>query len=325
MEDMNQKTKSSFITELKLTGYAEIGELKVERISEHVYHMDEATKVCPAGMLREEDDPASFNNPSSIYFVEEDNELLMIDCGNLPQTGSGRERDARLIMEAMTAGRSLTIALTHGHGDHVGLMMNPEVMKNIPVKAVYIGKEDLTDAKDLFIFGETACAPYRKVTHTLRHGDTFMIGRHTYTAIGVQAHTLGSILFFEPEQKLCFCGDAIGSGYVWLFWRKQRNPLEIMEESLTEAEKILEKCPDVRLLGGHRWQQFFLGNLNRPEEMDLNYLRDMRQVLAGIHTGASLSIPYDEKEGGITVFRRGCRAMIDTWPEYVDSFRKEQK
>lgn len=68
-----------FWTDLNEDGYVEVGKYKVEKIKENVYHMDEDIQALPGGA---NDEAGNMNNPSSIYFVEREDEVLMVDLGN---------------------------------------------------------------------------------------------------------------------------------------------------------------------------------------------------------------------------------------------------
>lgn len=70
---------TDFLNELKKEGYAEVGKYKVEEITNGVYHMDEGIKSLPGGAT---DENGNMNNPSSIYFVDEGDSVLVVDGGN---------------------------------------------------------------------------------------------------------------------------------------------------------------------------------------------------------------------------------------------------
>ena len=114
-----------FWTDLNEDGYVEVGKYKVEKIKENVYHMDEGIQALPGGA---NDEAGNMNNPSSIYFVEREDEVLMVDLGNPAGTGVN---DAKTIVKEMVGTKKLSILITHSHGDHTGLGLSKEVFDGI--------------------------------------------------------------------------------------------------------------------------------------------------------------------------------------------------
>ena len=64
---------NAFLTDLTDDGYAELGRYKVEKIKDNIYHWDEGTKKLPGGAT---DESGVTNNPSSMYFVLEEDGVL---------------------------------------------------------------------------------------------------------------------------------------------------------------------------------------------------------------------------------------------------------
>lgn len=312
---------NEFMRILEKDGYAETKCFKVEKLAEKIYHMDEGTSIHPAGCLMNPDDPSSMNNPSSIYFVKGEHELLVIDGGNIPEAGSDKEECARMILEAMAQDRTVSFALTHGHGDHIGLLMNREIVKNLKIGTIYIGKGDDCDEPEAFIFGKETCRPWHDRTIAVSDGDCFKAADCEFEVCGITGHTPGSIAFLCREKQIVFTGDAVGSGYVWLFWQNGNNPLAKMEHGIRSLLNKTEGMTDLRLLAGHRWQQFKQINPEHPDEMHRGYLVDMLEVLEGIRTGESVWYPYSQREGGIEILRKGRKAKIDTSPELMEEYR----
>lgn len=301
--------KAAFLETLQAEGRAEVGVWKVERIRDNVYHMDEDTVGNPGGSISPE---GVFNNPSSIYFIVEEGEVLIVDLGN-PTFGEG-ETDAKVIMEAMTAGKPVTILLTHSHGDHTGLGRSTAVFENIDVQKVLIGAPDLETAMD-------AIGQFEGKIETLEDGQTFTWAGTELTAYIVAAHTPGSLMVADYGRNLLITGDTFGSGAVWVFWPSpDGNPLQILRDGTSRARDILNNMTDVRILAGHRCQQFWQYNTWNTGEMTIQYFNDMGQVIGGLSDGTSLKEPYASYEGGIEISANGSRARVDTLPEIIDDY-----
>lgn len=224
--------KAAFLSALNANGYAEVGGYKVEKIKDNVYCMDEATKSLPGGA---KDADGNMNNPSSIYFVESDNDVLVVDLGN-PAAGE-KETDAKIIFEAMTGSKNVTIAITHGHGDHAGLGRSEAVFANVKVDAVYMGAEDIASVADAMKqFSD------KGRIHALNDGDSFTVGKDTYLADVVPAHTDESLMIQDKKHNTLFTGDTFGSGAIWLFWKTNNgNPIAALSAGVKKSTGVAER------------------------------------------------------------------------------------
>lgn len=301
--------KAAFLEDLSEDGYAEVGTYKVELIKEGVYHMDEGIQSNPGGDV---DENGVFHNPSSMYFVDEGEEVLMVDNGN-PAQGDA-EMDAKVIVEAMTAGKPLTILYTHSHGDHTGLALSGTVFENVDVVKAYIGEPDLETGKE-------AIAQFLDITETLADGDSFTVGGNEYTAYIVNAHTDGSLMVVDKAHEVLFTGDTFGSGFVWAFFEiKEGNPLANLSAGVAKARDILNGMESPSILAGHRWQQFWEANAQRPNEMSIQYFNDMAQVINGLMDGTTLQEDYSAWEGAVELSSNGAKAKVDTLPSIIEDY-----
>ena len=77
-----------------------------------------------------------------------------------------------------------------------------------------------------------------------------------------------------------FTGDTFGSGFIWaLFETNGGNPIAALNEGCALARTILNENPSLSILAGHRWQQFWEDNAQRPNEMSIQYFNDMAQSM----------------------------------------------
>lgn len=299
---------NDFLTDLQDDGYAELGAWKVEHIKDNIYHMDEETEALPGGAT---DEDGNMNNPSSIYFVVEEDELLVIDGGNPSTEGSQKEADAKTILESMAGDREVTIALTHGHGDHVGLL-STNITADINLKKIYVEEADATSSY---------FTPYTDITTYITDGDTFTIGGYTYEVVSLNAHTAGSCVYVQKDKEVVFTGDSIGSGFVWIFWQEGTNPLGTLSDGVSELQDIVKVMSSPTILAGHRWQQFWSENTSAPGEMTIQYLNDMAAVLTGLEDGTALKTEYTARgvEGDVEV-SSGGKAKIDTTEALIQEY-----
>ena len=202
-------TESEFWKALNEKGIVENDTYKVERIRDNVYHMDEETSTLPGGATKD----GVMNNPSSIYFVVDGDEVLMIDLGNPVTAGTPAAKDAKEVIDEFAKGKNLTIALTHSHPDHVGLGMTPELFADTTVQKIYVSeadeaaaKEQLPDVMDAKI----------EIINEGNADDAFTFADQTYSTYVVPAHTPGSIMIQDKthnslnhNRSRCMCNLAV--------------------------------------------------------------------------------------------------------------------
>lgn len=313
-EPLAASAEEEFLADLADDGTAELGDYRVEEMQDGIYHMDESTTALPGGAA---DSEGNMNNPASIYFVQKNNELLIVDAGNMPAKDSQKESDARTIVNALAGDGNVTIALTHNHGDHTGLIDNGNVLADIndQVSAVYIGEADY-DASS------AEATTYDGKITKLNDGDTFTFASTEFEAVAIPAHTPGSLVFVDRTDNVIFTGDSIGSGFIWCFWNADSNPLGALETGVKELQGIVQEMGSPRILAGHRWQQFWEENAQRPGEIGIQYLNDMNALLTGLQNGSTVKSDYASSpvEGGIELSANGGKAKIDTTQEIINAY-----
>ncbi|WP_455474139.1 hydroxyacylglutathione hydrolase [Bartonella sp. B30(2025)] len=123
-----------------------------------------------------------------------------------------------------------TIFLTHHHHDHVEAVAELKKTYN----AIVIGPE----------------AEKEKIYHldqTLKPDESFSFANHTLLALSTPGHTLGSLSYYFPQEKLLFAGDTLFSlGCGRLFEGTPKQMLNSLEK--------LRQLPDETLLYcGHEY------------------------------------------------------------------------
>lgn len=305
---------NDFLTDLEADGYAELGRYKVEKIKENIYHWDEGTKDLPGGAT---DSEGNMNNPSSMYFVLDENGVILIDLGN----GSSKEEDiqnANTIIKSMTGDKPLSIIITHSHGDHTGFGRQPNAFKDVNVEKVYISELDYATAL-------SAINQFNDKIVRVKDGESLTIYGASYDFNVVSAHTPGSLMITDKKHEALYTGDTFGSGFIWALWDMNNgNPLAALSDGVAKARTILNDNPKLSILAGHRWQQFWEDNAQRPNEMSIQYFNDMAQVLSGLLDGTTISEAYDAvtwAPDAIELSSNGAKAKIDTLPKYVEAYK----
>ena len=156
----------------------------------------------------------------SVYVVEGDDKALVIDAGSsMPHLDKA--------VAALT-GKPVMMALTHGHGDHIGgIGCFPEVW-------VHPADEGMLRRYE------------GKVNH-LEDGQVIDLGGRQIEVLYTPGHTSGSVTFFDKSKGYGFSGDAFGSTNLLLF----AGPFSTLVETCTRTAEYMQKNGITKLYPGH--------------------------------------------------------------------------
>jgi glyoxylase-like metal-dependent hydrolase (beta-lactamase superfamily II) len=145
----------------------------------------------------------------SVYVVEGNDKALVIDAGSyMPHLDKA--------VAALTD-KPVMMALTHGHGDHVGgIVCFPEVWVH-PDDAGMLRRYE------------------GKVNH-LEDGQVIDLGGRQIEVMHTPGHTSGSVTFFDKERGYGFSGDAFGSTNLLLFTNSFRTLLGTLDRTIAYME-----------------------------------------------------------------------------------------
>lgn len=245
-----------------MENYFEYAQYSCEKIAEHVWHIQDATHSNPAGLH----DDGSFNNPSSIYVIEDTTQVLVIDLGN-----PYHDDHLRCCVDRIANNRQIKVAITHHHFDHVGALAQ---FQDCPV---YVPVNDPIDHVQYPI--------------PVQGQDTIDLDHWHFEVLDVPGHTAGSIAFYEPTQGWFATGDAFGSSYVWLLFIP--DVIQVYRETLKQTLARLNGSSSLLFLCGHRYQQQIqpvkgIHPLSpKNPHMDIHYLEDMLTLTEKILTGTA--------------------------------------
>ena len=280
----------------------EVGPYTVSVIGKNVYHIQDYNHENPAGETFDADGKLShFNNCSDMYLVVGTQQALLIDLSNPVNWADNAAESLRALVAERVEDKPLTIAFTHNHGDHTGML------------PAFLEDKEVRFALPEVDFERLAGRFPEEQYGFIEEGDVFNLGGVLVEAIAVPGHTAGSLVYFVPGQNLLFTGDAIGSGHgVWIFNTDGFNEYVSAVPHLIEAlEERGVPAGKLKVYGGHYWQKDWL-KLPKGRELGMEYIRDMKALLDEMEAGTAATEPSNLGRPNLDTYFRHGEAIV-TW------------
>ena len=182
------------------------------------------------------EDQLGENSLTRFFLLAGENRALMIDAGmntkNAKEIGEGLLKEAGLFEQLISEEKPLMIAITHGHGDHMGGL---EAFSDVWMSETDYRQADVKKNYPLVAF------------HPIGEGDTIDLGGRVLEVFENPGHSPGSLSFLDVEQRFLITGDSIQSGHIFMF---SDEGMEIFGGSLL---RLLEKTKGRfdQILGSH--------------------------------------------------------------------------
>ena len=216
-----------------------------------------------------------YNETSSVYMylLEGEREALLIDTGNgtIPLEEICRE----------LTGLPVTVALTHGHADHIGGTGHFE--------SVWIARADeplyrlhsTDELRRIFAGAEYAPAKAAEELQFFEEGRVFDLGGRTVEVIATPGHSVGSVCFLDRERRQMFTGDTCCKAHV-LLQLDHAAPIEIFLDSIRKLLD-LQDYYDITWPGHHE----------KPVAKDVirQFLTAAEGLLSGMMEGREMEHP----------------------------------
>jgi glyoxylase-like metal-dependent hydrolase (beta-lactamase superfamily II) len=184
------------------------------------------------------------------YLVREDDGLTLVDT----TTGGGADD---LLSAAETAGGAIRrIALTHGHGDHVGSLDALKERLGSDVQVLMPDIDARIHAGEKVVDGKVPGSwPKLETTPDVRLAAGDRVG--SLEVVASPGHTPGHVAFFDTRDRTLIAGDAFTSfGKVVVpTWFYPRFPLAAMatwdKAKAVESARALRELEPTLLVDGH--------------------------------------------------------------------------
>ena len=293
----------------------EVGPYTVSTIEKNVWHIQDYNSANPAGeSFDAEGNKTHFNNCSDIYLLVGEKEALVIDLSNPVSWADNAAASLRAIVAERAAGKPVTIAFTHNHGDHTGML--PAFVDDPGFKFA-LSYQDFSSEPFISKF------PQDRSTF-IQEGYTFDLGGLELIAIAVPGHTDGSLAYYVKGHDLLFTGDAVGSGHgVWIFNTAGFENYVAAIPHLLQALDFLGADKDrLQIYGGHYWQKDWL-DLPKGRELGYDYLLEMQELCNRIETGTAQSEPSNLGHPVLDTYFRNGNAIVVWNAAQAEAFRKQ--
>lgn len=291
----------------------------VTEIAKNVYRIEDCTPDNPEGQQKDSSGKITGeNNCSDMYLVIGKDEAMLIDLSNKQKDMNEAMYSLRTIVSRRIGTRRLTIAITHNHGDHTGMLSafsdNPNVNFWVPeadfghrAPAGKFGKPDFPSDRTVF-FPDTA---------SLDLGNGYVIFEKHFAG-----HTNGSTAFFLKKLKMAFTGDTFGSGAgVWIF---DSEGFDQYSKSIDEMVKFLKdnRYEKIDIRSGHYWQK----DQRVLKSLDKQYIIDMQTLVHQINSGIAKCSPMPQKFGDLDmIFEYGTAQVTWSSKGCIEYFKEVKK
>jgi glyoxylase-like metal-dependent hydrolase (beta-lactamase superfamily II) len=182
-----------------------------------------------------------FQQNCTLLWCEATKRAVVVDPGgDLPQVN-------RAIAQAGVAVDK--IWLTHGHVDHVGGAADLKASLKAPIEGphsddLFLLQHVVESARSFGIRNVSNVTPDR----WLQDGDQVHIGELTFNVLHCPGHSPGSVVFFNPAQRLAIVGDVLFAGSIGRSDLPGGNHGQLLTSI---RDKLLPLGDDVAIISGH--------------------------------------------------------------------------
>jgi glyoxylase-like metal-dependent hydrolase (beta-lactamase superfamily II) len=161
---------------------------------------------------------------AAVHWIADHGELALVDCG----TASSAERLVQAIADQGYAPDAVAyVFVTHVHLDHAGgagalaaalpraqFLAHPRAVTHLaqPERLIQASIQVYGAERFAALYGTVTAVPEARIVPT-RDGQTFALGRSTFSALHTPGHALHHHVLFDTMSRAVFTGDAFGLAY----------------------------------------------------------------------------------------------------------------
>lgn len=252
----------------------EIGPYTLHPIVPGVIRIEDANRNNPAGIqLDAQGNTKGFNNCSDMYLIVGRDQALLIDLSNAIKWDATATESLRKLVAEEIGDRRLTIAVTHHHGDHTGML---PAFRDNPDVTFWIQTNEFT-GRDIF--------PAERTRPIASQPSLDLGGGFVVDALEIPGHTNHSTAYFLRGKHLLFSGDGIGSGHgVWIFsaegFAQYRESIDRLIAYIRNPDHKIDETK-LLIFGGHYWQK------REKQKLTMRYILDMQKLIGELKAGTA--------------------------------------
>ena len=204
----------------------------------------------------------------AMFLIIGQNKALLID--------SGMEKENLYDYVCQLTDKSIDLALSHGHIDHIGRSGDfNNVYMNLLDQDVYLSHMEINEGH----FSNEGLN-FHKIESIQAMPEYFDLGQIVIKVLPLAGHTPGSVIFIDENEKTIYTGDAIGSGCgCWMQLDECLNT-SCYQKNIRYVIEYLEKLNVDNswiFYGGHDQQEYH-SRVSDYNRLDFQLLKDMEQL-----------------------------------------------
>lgn len=240
------------------------------------------------------DDFGGFAGNENMYLIEGTDKALLFDTG----MGKG---DLAGYVKSLTD-LPVEVVITHGHFDHFGQL--DQFMEN----TVYISRNEITRLP-----ADLINSRFRFI----KDGDLIDLGGgKSIEVLELPGHTMGSLLFLDPVNKVMVVSDDVGAGAMVWMHIPGTTAIDEYRDGLIKIEEKIKDFDGMTLLVGHHYQE----KIPLTGSVGKQFFTDMRILSEKVISGEIIGkVAHTTRNGVTTELRQAHYGLAELWynPENI--------
>jgi glyoxylase-like metal-dependent hydrolase (beta-lactamase superfamily II) len=240
------------------------------------------------------DDFGGFVGNENMYLIEGKDKALLFDTG----MGKG---DLAGYVKSLT-NLPVEVVITHGHFDHFGQL------DQFRDNTVYMSKKEITRVP-----AELINSGFKWI----KDGDLIDLGGgRILEVLELPGHTMGSLLFLDPINKVMVVSDDVGAGAMVWMHIPGCTAIDEYRDGLMKIEEKIKNLDGLTLLVGHHYQE----KIPLTGSVGKQFFTDMRILSEKVISGEIIGkVAHTTRNGVTTELRQAHYGLAELWynPENI--------